>query len=170
MLTIEWSANPKAPTLLGTYGWLPGLVDRAQVLLETSYNLGCGFQEVILCSNSHCTLIAQSRVSPPVRNRARSDPQRDLLLLQECITRRWNSMNKSTEHTNIIKDKENTMNMRDAYVIFIYVWKHIWNILYVYAYICIYIYIYIIWLIFDVYIYIYVYMCIFIEREREESM
>ena len=26
-------------------------------------------------------------------------------------------MNKSTEHTNIIKDKENTMNMRDAYVI-----------------------------------------------------
>ena len=64
MLTIEWSANPKAPTLLHTYGWLPGLVDRAQVLPETSYNLGWGFQEVILCSNSHCTLIAQSRVSP----------------------------------------------------------------------------------------------------------
>ena len=27
-------------------------------------------------------------------------------------------MNKSTEHTDIIKDKENIMNIRDAYVIY----------------------------------------------------
>ena len=65
MRTIEWSAKTKAPTLLRTYRWLPSLVDRAQVLLETSHDLGCGLQEVILCSNFQCTLIAQSLVRPP---------------------------------------------------------------------------------------------------------
>ena len=67
------------------YTWLPSLVDRALVLLETSHDLGCGLQEVILCSNFQCTPIAQSLVRPPSEEQSQLRSAEEFALLEEYI-------------------------------------------------------------------------------------
>ena len=81
-----WPANQK-----NTRGF-PALV-----LLETSHDLGCGLQEVILCSNFQCTLIAQSLVRPPSEEQSQLRSAEEFALLEEYIETGWNSMNKSTQ-------------------------------------------------------------------------
>ena len=66
--------------------------------LRQSTNRAVDTRRVILCSGSHRTLIAQSWVRPPARNRLSSDPQRSASLPKECTEILWNSWKINKTH------------------------------------------------------------------------
>ena len=86
--TVEWPAKTKAPTLLRTYG-LEEVASQARGqstgFVWQATNRAVDTRRVILCSGSHRTLIAQSWVRPPARNRFSSDPQRSASLPKEHV-------------------------------------------------------------------------------------
>ena len=102
-LTIQWwaftgggmaiqpkSSNSASHVRFGG-GFLGSWTDH-RYCLRQSTNRAVDTRRVILCSGSHRTLIAQSWVRPPARNRFSSDPQRSASLPKEYTEIPWNSL------------------------------------------------------------------------------
>ena len=98
--TIEWPAKTKAPTLLRTYGLEVASQARGQStgFVWQATNRAVDTRRVILCSGSHRTLIAQSWVRPPARNRFSSDPQRSASLPKEYVETQSNILKINKTH------------------------------------------------------------------------